>query len=350
MDFCYISISGGYFISQLSVLVNLYKARKFLNNHHFNAIFSASGGNIAAYLSLLFNNNETSIERKLEQINHTMFVNQWSKGHLKINFLNLFQESLYREGDGLKEFIISNYQNFNDSKLPEIWSLSYNKDVDCGSLFCSKSYDNSIFNKRVDSKLIKAGIGEINYMNSDMELISKICIASAAIPGIVKPINIGQSIYIDGGVLNATSGSYFCDFHIDKPLHYYYILPCKIFDINVKQKFINKKKNDHWTSTMLNSIRSLTVSQILNDKNFIFENWKKVTKISDKDITEEIYYDISNQKLSELLMRLNEKHFFMICYTDISNVNISSFDSKDLKSKFRKGLSSLSVEVYFKNN
>ena len=51
MDFCYISISGGYFISQLAILIKLYKARKQVeDNWNFDAIFSASGGNIAASL------------------------------------------------------------------------------------------------------------------------------------------------------------------------------------------------------------------------------------------------------------------------------------------------------------
>jgi len=347
MDFCYITISGGYFISQLSILINLYKARsKFLDNHNFDAIFSASGGNIAAYFSLLFNNNETSIERKLDQINHTMFVNQWSRGHIKMNILNLFQNSLYREGKGLKEFLISNYENFNDSRLPEIWSLSYNNDVDCGALFCSKSYEASLFKKEVTSDIIKMGIGEIKYMNSDFDLISKICIASAAIPGVVNPIKMNESIYIDGGVLNATPGSYFTK-NGDGLFHYYYILPCKIYDINIKQKFINKKESAHWTGVMYNSIRSLTVSQIINDKNFIFEKWKRSVKLKEHELSKELYYDIKDEKLVTLLSELNNKHFFMVCYTDVCTVNIATFNSKDLKNKFKKGLNSLCIEVYF---
>lgn len=348
MDFCYITISGGYFISQLSILIKLYKARsKFLDNHNFDVIFSASGGNIAAYLSLLFNKNETSIERKLNQINHTLFINLWSRGIIKMNFLNLFQNSIYREGVGLKDFLISNYENFNNSKLPEIWSLSYNNDVNCGSLFCSKSYEHSFFKKEITSDMIKMGIGEIKYMNSDLDLISKICIASAAIPGVVTPIEIDNSIYIDGGVLNATPGSYFSNNFNSNLMHYYYIMPCNLYDINIRHHFINKKKNTHWSGIMLNSIKSLTVSQILNDRNSIFEKWKNKVNAKEVDLTNEIYYDISDNKLENLLKELNNDHFFMVCYTDVCSVDISKFNSDDLKTKLKKGLNSLCIEVYF---
>jgi len=352
MDFCYISISGGYFISQLAILIKLYKARSMIvDNHNFDAIFSASGGNIAAYISLLFNNNETSIERKLDKISSSMFVNNWNRGNLNLSFFNIFHKSLYREGIGIDDFFINNYDTFNSKKYPEIWSLCYNQDIDCGTLFCSKSKEHCLLNLDFDSDTIKMGIGEIIYTNSDMKLISDICLGSAAIPGIVKPVKINNSIYIDGGVLNATSGSYFNDTTVNcGTLHYYYILPCKIYDIDIKQKFIKKKKDIHWTSNLFNGIQGMSCSQIINDKNCIFENWKNRTNLKKKDLSYSCYYDIKDKNLYKLLTELNDKHFFMICYTDLCSIDISHFSSSDLIQQFRKGLSSVCVEVYYNNN
>ena len=349
MDFCYLTISGGYFISQLAILIKLYKARStFLTNHHFDAIFSASGGNIAAYLSLLFNNNETSIERKLDKINYTLFVNEWSKGRIKVGLINLFQSTLYTDGVGMRDFITRNFENLNSQHLPEIWSLCYNQDVDCGGLFCSKSFDNSLFKQTVDADLIKSGVGIINYLDGDSKLISDICIASAAIPGVVKPVSINDTLYIDGGVLNATSGSYFTDVQFDcSYFHYYYVLPCRIYDIDIKQKFNKKKEETHWTSSMFNAVKNITSSQIINDKNFMFENWKRRTGLTKAQITSSTYHDISDADLSHLLKTLNTKHFFMVVYTDMCNVDISRFTSSELKHEFNKAIRSVNIEIYF---
>ena len=350
MDFCYLTISGGYFVSQLAILIKLYKSRqKIKDNYHFDAIFSASGGNIAAYISLLFNNNEASIERKLDKINHKLFITDWSKGHIKSNLINYFQTSLYSEGVGMKEFINTNFQNLDTSDMPEIWSLSYNQDVDCGALFCSKSYKNAIFKIEINADMIKKGIGVIKYVSGDVNLLSDICIASAAIPGVIKPIEIYDSHYIDGGVLNASSGSYFSDYKLpDKILHYHYVLPCKIYDIDIKQRYIRKKNQSHWTTKMLNAVQSLTSSQLINDKNFMFENWLKRTHYVRQDLKQEDYYDISDSTLLELLKKLQEKHYFMILYTEMTNVNIDTFTSAELKAGFKKAINCVNIEVYYK--
>ena len=74
------SISGGYFVSQTSILAAIKSA--FPDDQDFNIYMGNSGGAIANILSIQYNGTRESIERVLYSMDSSMFVSPWVSNNI----------------------------------------------------------------------------------------------------------------------------------------------------------------------------------------------------------------------------------------------------------------------------
>jgi hypothetical protein len=360
------SVSGGFFISQIAAITKILSAREksdIITKTQPDVYFGASGGNLSNYLALIFNKNKESVEKVLYKFNSKMFVRNWWPEKLNFFhplFLSIFNSSIYKEGKGSEEIFKKNYtqDHILEDSTPEIWTLTHNIDTNLGSLNCSKTQEKSIFSEDLKlEELIFYGCGEINYLGGDIEKIIKTNLASASIPGIKGSVEIDGNKYVDGGITDATPYGFFGDVIYNKfqekelelPFHCFFILPLNLKNISDRHTIISKKEKKHWISMLFENLDSVFSSMIFNHRKYALENWFRCNNISSKNIKIEFYYHISLEDLQKLLEKYHHVSYFITCYTDVNQVDITKFDSKDLKEKFEKSFKSLSLELIIKD-
>lgn len=190
-------ISGGGFVVQLAIIQHLSEV-----NIIPDLTMSSSGGNVAAYVSAAADWKWAKIERIARELNNELFAKPWSNVAM-ISFLTgFFQGNLYDKGSGVEEFL---KKYFTSEKIikHEIWTGTYNKDTQKAQLFCNRSKDESIMSKfKIDHNLTQSM--ENIYADGNIDLLAKVSLASASIPGVVPPQIINGKKYTDGGNFGAS--------------------------------------------------------------------------------------------------------------------------------------------------
>ena len=360
------TVSGGFFVSQLAAITKILSAREKSNvieKTQPDVYFGASGGNLSNYLGLVFQKNRESVEKILYQLNSKMFVRNWWPDKLNFFhplFLSLFNSSVYKEGKGSEEIFKKMYNEdyILDSNTPEVWTLTHNIDTNLGTINCSKSKDLSIFSENLKlEELIFYGCGEIKYLEGNVDKIIKTNLASASIPGVKGSVEIDGNKYVDGGITDATPYGFFGDVINNKfkdkelklPFHCFFILPLNLKNISDRHTIISKKEKKHWISMLFENLDSVFSSMIFNHRKYSFENWLRCNNITSRETRVEFYYHITLEELIEVLEKYHNNSYFITCYTDVNQVDITNFKPKDLQEKFEKSFKSLSLELIIKD-
>lgn len=350
-------ISGNYFVSQMASMSMVLEARNVLPKRSFDLIFAASGGAICSVASYLFRDTFESIQRLGSRLNSNLFIQNWFQGAFRFlpSVLAFNKNGMYKNGfdvDKLMKDVVTKDFLLKDSTT-ESWILAYNKDIDMGSVFCTKNEEKSIISKHLDEvQLLKYGLGEIQHIDGDINILSKVVMASANIPTLKQPVEIKGNSYVDGGISRASPGSFFNDALVELheeetysgAVHYVYVLATKITDYDVRKSF---KRTKHWITEIQEYIKNFIMSMSFTDHQMMIENWLRITnkKLSECTKTRLVHTNVN--ELREKLVELHDKNYFLSVFTDDASIDITNFDSSDFEREFEKAFLTVTVEICY---
>lgn len=363
-EYFFSPISGGYFISQIAQMAMILEARA---GKQPNAYFGASGGNIASIISLGFYQTKESLLKIASRLSSEFFVKEYLQGKFKyfdnpIFGINCY-EGIRRPGIGTEELFDNLFSDEKIKTSPELWTLIYNNTKFKGEITCTKREEESMFRDYIKKDYIdKLGCGDIHYLDFSKELIAKVALASATIPGIRSNVEIWDDEYIDGGMSSASPGSFLCeairneykdydDGSYRTKLHYFYFTSTDLDNDSNRKLFIKGKETDnskkHWLINLPNQLKTLPVSSIYNDKRCLLENWLRILNIGIEDTTEKSYKNVNVGKLKEILDSNDSKHYFIETFSKDCFVDILNFNGEDLKEQFIKGCDSMDIKIIY---
>lgn len=358
------TISGGYFISQVAIIGAILEAR---NGVKFDIHCGASGGNIASYIGIVFDKTSESLEKAVYEISSTMFIENWWADKLEwlpTSLIGAFKPGgIYKEGMGADKYIkhLLTSKFVKASTTPEIWSITFNLSDNLSELFCSKDSKSSIISKYLDNEmLLESGCQKITYCDGDLDLITKVVTASAAMPPIRPPVVIESSRHTDGGVSRASPAFLFSEALYElrnDPLntttygsggvHYFYIYPFDLLNKVSRDNDIGRSADgSHWISELIEIINSTFVNARFADRQSLMENWLRITGLSRKVLTRETATEVKVEDLRSKLAELNSKHYFIVFYTKDAYVNIEKFTRKDLQEQYKIAKDNIIYELY----
>ena len=215
-------VSGGSFVAQLGLLSEVYDSQLRLNNGMFRSksdyepdlVFSASGGNISAYIGMAGKWTPEGILRVCQDIESEMFIRSWfpkSLNFLPTGLVGIFNGSLYQYGYGGRYLFNSYFTPFSITRT-EVWTGTYNVDRRRAQFFCNRNEKDAYIKKdsfKDESNLY--GEMPLEYLNGDVNTISDVVTASASIPLLVKAKAVNGENYADGGTMYASPSSLFTD-------------------------------------------------------------------------------------------------------------------------------------------
>lgn len=204
MEVCIAPISGSLFPAQSAALWKLTEQGKELWNPRL--CFSGSGGGVALMTAISANWIPSKIFAVSSAISSECFISQWTTSKMKIlpSFTNgLIHGSFYnttRKGESL----LRNHVTEESVQEVELWIAATNEVTGNVLLTTNMSRDRALIRgENLDTKLFE--YEGLSYTSGDIELISKAILASACIPIMVKPVQIGDQTYIDCGVKYGSS-------------------------------------------------------------------------------------------------------------------------------------------------
>jgi len=204
-------VSGGGFPAQLQQLIYFAAEKQVATNtteetgdyleYTPDICLGSSGGNVSAYIGLSGNWTEGGIKRVVKTVNSDMFSQTWwpkPMGFLPTWILGIFEGSIFKPGYGPSR-LLKAFSDTQSIQEVEIWSGTFNKTQKRTQLFCNKkSTDTYISETTYNPFLFKTT--PLTYMNGNIDLISKVTVASASVPVLFQPVEINGEEYIDGGV------------------------------------------------------------------------------------------------------------------------------------------------------
>ena len=204
-------VSGGGFPAQLQEIIYYTEQKKIATNtssedgnyleYTPDICLSASGGNVSTYIGLSGNWTDGGITRVVKTMNSSLFSKTWwpgPMGFLPTWILGIFEGSIYKPGYGPKQLLkaFSDTQSIQDV---EIWSGTFNKTKKKAGFFCNKKAADSFISENTYNPFTFKTLPLV-YMDGDIDLISKVTVASASVPILFQPVEIDGDEYIDGGV------------------------------------------------------------------------------------------------------------------------------------------------------
>ncbi len=188
--------SGRNFLCQLVSLQHLCEIE-----YEPTLILGSSGGNLAAYIASAANFKWNHIERISKLLKTSFFAKQWHEFRPLSYLIGFFNGTAFNHGEGLAEFL-ETYFTKETIKKYEIWTGTYNKDLQKFRLFCNKSKEESVIkNEELDYEVTQSM--PFYFCDGDFQLIADAGLASASIPGLVPAKLIDGYQYSDG----VTSGA-----------------------------------------------------------------------------------------------------------------------------------------------
>jgi predicted acylesterase/phospholipase RssA len=302
MNIVVLPASGQNFVCQLAILQHLCDI-----DYKPDLMLGSSGGNLAAYLVAAADWNSKHIERLARKLKSHYFATPWSSIKMISGAVGFFNGNAFNTGYGLHEFMKTYFTNLSVLKY-EIWTGIYNQDLQKFRLCCNRSIKNSLINCHdIDYQLTQS----MNpyFCHGDIDKITDCGLASAAIPGVIKPVVIdGNKRFLLGdfivthnsslikaiglNMIMAQSGSYVPGHHYSdgalygasplsvcqniilkltkqQPIHITYINSKDLSQANVKQ---GHNLFDTWIAAVNNLIKSQTLLDRLIAHELLFNN------------------------------------------------------------------------------
>ena len=201
MDLLISPVSGGYFPAQVAAMKIIYKT-----DYKPDIIGGSSGGNVANYISLLGDFSPERMDLVLKDLSSKLFVKKWFGSPMPSELYGFFVGSFFNSGDG-GYYFVDKFTTSSCIKRVEIWTGTYNSTHGKARFFCNKSSDKSIIGDVDVDRDILQTLDSI-YCDGDINLIVKVIMASASIPGVVPAQKINGEFYEDGGLYYASPAAY----------------------------------------------------------------------------------------------------------------------------------------------
>lgn len=192
-------VSGEDFISQTSFLAELMG----LQRPRPDIILAASGGAIAAMISLAAHWKEAGVKRILSKMSSRLFSRMWPlnvaiPGSLGAVLSGFIHNSLYNTApvSFIEDFL---KETFSPSCLDdiEIWISTMNRSKGKAELFCSLSEQASILGHQCCNDMFMNNCLPPKFIDKDISYLSKVVKASASIPVVFQPVKIDGDLHID---------------------------------------------------------------------------------------------------------------------------------------------------------
>ena len=178
-------ISGGYFPYQVGLLEQLIQ-----HDERPDVMLSTSGGNLAAYMAMASGWNHHEIKRIASTVSSSNIVETWSLGSVSA----LLNGSMYGTKNcyGFFDGMVGN--RITDM---ELWTGTYNKKRSLTCLYCNQRNSRWFSNTK---RLERLGCMPLRYCHGNTDLITDVCMASAAVPAVYPERLVASEPHIDGGV------------------------------------------------------------------------------------------------------------------------------------------------------
>ena len=328
-------ISGGGFPVQLALLSKIYDAIK-LNKINFTGndytpqfLLAASGGNIAAYLGLAGDWSYEGICRVSENINSEMFVKSWLPKDLSFIptwALSVFTGTIYRSGDSAIELLKMAFPG-QKIKDVEILTLAFNSSEYIPQIFSNKSKEESLVPELTNIDKLLFNMTEIKYLNGNIEEISKVCMASAAIPILTQSQNIDGCKFDDGGLSSASPLSvlptemYNIIQESGKKMHLFYYSSYDLDD-NDESKFTQ------YGGGAQKALSCMIHSRALQDRAVAIQLLEKI--ISRESIGEN-FVNTTTEVLASKMAEFEDQDYVLFLYPKGNpHIKITKFDKDDI--------------------
>lgn len=337
MNLLILPISGGSFPVQIASIISLTEI-----NYVPNLTLGTSGGNVSAYVASISNWKKNKIYRISNQIKSSLFCSHWSSLNFLSNLIGFFRGNLYNKGNGMDEFINNNF-NSKTIQNDEIWTGCYNSTKKKAKIFCNLEKRNSIL-KDEDFNLDLTQTLPPEYLNGNIEKISKVNLASASIPGFVPPQNIDGDIYMDGGV--ATSSPLTA---LKNPISNYIIRNRKNLHITYCSPMEIDYSKDSPIFNMIDNLKQATDDiiryQTVSDRLIAYDLVKLLSKSND---IEQIVLPCNRENLIRIFeLRKNIKCSLLEIYPKkIIKLNLDNFDGSMVTKAINESLECLYCNLW----
>jgi predicted acylesterase/phospholipase RssA len=321
MQLLVLPVSGGGFVNQLAIIQHLCTVK-----YKPDVTLGSSGGNVAAYVAAAAQWKWAGITRIAHQLSKDLFVTSWNSINFISFIIGFYRRSIFQQGKGVQSFFNDNFTYDTITKY-EIWTGTYNNNIQKARLFCNKKQDNCTLDVNyLNGELLQTMAPY--FADGDIDIISKATVASASIPAIVPPQLIENESYIDGGMCGASpltlmQSVIHHEGDIRGTLHITYVNSIDLAAIeheHIHNAIDNWKQATHHLVRSKTLIDRLTAYQILN----------RYTN----EIVEEKFYCTYENLL--YVKKLREK----VCYSllelypiEENDVNITSFNGQDVIDK-----------------
>lgn len=314
-------VSGGGFATQLGILYYLLEAKRIIPD----IVLGSSGGNVAAYISMLSNWYHKTILKNCHLINSSLFVDSWTPSFIPTWLLFPLTKSVFRQGNGISDLFNEIFTERSIKKV-EIWTGTYNETSQRAQFWCNLNKEESNIQPLENSGYIY-DMEDLSYSNGDINLISKYTYGSAAIPYLTPGIEINGQKYIDGGAAYSSpliplSGS----------------IKNAIITKNSKLQihyFSSYDMDQRFSDSMYSSSVGLLIHSILlKDRAFALSFLHNFGKGNQIPI---IYKEVNKNIMEKILKDVENKHYLMIFSPTYSpTISITNFTGNDLSKLITK--------------
>lgn len=330
-------ISGGGFpvqLAELSLVYDAYKINKPLFegvvDYAPDLVMGASGGNVAAYISLAADWYYEGMVRIIENIDSQMFVKSWWPDNLDFIptwVLTVFTGTLYRAGEGPGNLFKTIFTKTRITET-EILTLAFNKSEFTPQIFSNRSQESSNIPELSSRDTILYNLRPIEYLDGDISCLSKVCMASAAIPVVTQPQVINGSKYDDGGLSAASPLSLLSNEVANimekngKYLHLTYYASYNMDENEDYQRFTQ------YGEGIRVSLACMIHSRTLQDRANGVQLIEKVGGVKSTFLT---YPNATAELLAAKIQQYKDYHYFLFIYPNKSpDVKINNFKPRDV--------------------
>lgn len=362
-------VSGGGFSAQIGILVGISMGLKEngANQIKPDIALASSGGNIAAYIGLAGDWDSQRILTACRTIDGQAFLTGWADNIPSWLFMAIARSS-YRSGYGLDG--VYNH-HFSPERLrngsTEIWTGVTIKNTLEHQVCTNRSKDNCILTPRPIISVAPpppsfeiggegGGIqlcindsSSIRYLDGNVSQVSKISLASASIPWMVKPIKMDCDSLIDGGAMYASPLSVMHDNIIEVSQFRFNASGEPLRMIYISSDALSKSTKIA-AFDLLTEISLLLASSRASDLRAFIQVFETLT--GGTRSTPVHYEKLSSKKLGELIVNLDATNqtYAMLLYppTSKTRINLTAVTPEKLIKKVKNASDEISAFVWIR--
>lgn len=203
-------ISGGGFTIQLGILIAIARGYRLGGQRapRPDLVLGSSGGNVAAYVGAAADWEELRVLSSLTYMSGNSFITGSIDSVQSLLLLPL-SRALYQTGFGFDSFFNAGFTPARLRSAPEIWTGVSKRSSMEHEVFTNKAFGTTLLTPTPivaddGSRVWLNDTLSARYLDGDIAAVSAVTQASASIPLLLKPVEIGTDTFCDGGALYAS--------------------------------------------------------------------------------------------------------------------------------------------------